>query len=347
MARKSHDDGGGGNEWMNTYSDLVTLLMTFFVLLFSMSSVNAEKWEKFIEAMNNDPDAATTQIVENKNDKEGDAPLENKGEGDTMTPGDPSEIKDFTDLFEVLQKYVEEQGLQNAIEVSKSGDNVVYIRFKNNIFFQPDKSDLRAEGREILGFLGECLQAVQEQIHIISINGHTADVGNDNYAVSDWMLSSARAGQVADFLDMAMDIEPTKLRPMGYGKNYPVADNSTQEGREQNRRVDMTIVKDDGSVDQQLADLFDPAQFPKSGGGLDLMEPSTTPGTSELPTQTEDQPPAEPAPEESQPPAEPAPAESQPPAEPAPAESQPPAEPAPAENASPASSGPAPSEGAQ
>ena len=98
----------------------------------------------------------------------------------------------------------------------------------------------------------------------------------------------------------------------------------------------MTIVKDDGSVDQQLADLFDPAQFPKSGGGLDLMEPSTTPGTSELPTQTEDQPPAEPAP-----------AEFQPPAEPAPAESQPPAEPAPAENASPASSGPAPSEGAQ
>ena len=108
------------------------------------------------------------------------------------------------------------------------------------------------------------------------------------------MLSSARAGQVADFLDMAMDIEPTKLRPMGYGKNYPVADNSTQEGREQNRRVDMTIVKDDGSVDQQLADLFDPAQFPKSGGGLDLMEPSTPPAPRSCPPKRRTSPPRSP-----------------------------------------------------
>lgn len=311
MARKSHDDGGGGQEWMNTYSDLVTLLMTFFVLLFSMSSVNAEKWEQFVNALKNDPNAATNQVVVNDpNGDPGTGPLQNKGEGDTMSPSEPSEIQDFTDLFEVLQKYVEEQGLESSIELSKSGDNVVYIRFKNNIFFQPDKSDLKPEGREILGYLGECLTYVEEQIRIISINGHTADVGNDNYAVSDWMLSSARAGQVADFLDMKMDIDPTKLRPMGYGKNYPVADNSTDEGRQQNRRVDMTIVKEDGTVDQHLVDLFDPARFPQSGSGMDLFEPSTTPGTAELPPAAESgaepQPEAQPQPQgESQPQPEP------------------------------------------
>lgn len=284
MARKSRDEGGGGQEWMNTYSDLVTLLMTFFVLLFSMSSVNAEKWEMLVSALSN-KDANTTQVVVNNPGSTGDAPLENQGGGDTMVPGDPSEIKDFTDLFAVLQQYVKEKGLEQSIEVSKNGENVVYIRFKNNIFFQPDKSDLKTEATEILDYVGECLNAVEEQIRIISINGHTADVGNEHYAVSDWMLSSARAGQVADYLDMRMDIEPTKLRPMGYGKNYPVADNSTDEGRQQNRRVDMTIVKDDGTVDQHLVDLFDPARFPKSGSGLDLFNPETTgPGAAGIPT---------------------------------------------------------------
>lgn len=281
MARKSRDEGGGGQEWMNTYSDLVTLLMTFFVLLFSMSSVNAEKWEMLVNALSPKENANSSQVVVNNPGTTGDSPLENQGGGDTMVPGDPSEIEDFTDLFAVLQQYVKEKGMEQSIEVSKNGDNVVYIRFKNNIFFMPDKSDLKKEATEILDYVGECLNAVEDQIRIISINGHTADVGNEQYAVSDWMLSSARAGQVADYLDMKMDIDPTKLRPMGYGKNYPVADNSTDEGRQQNRRVDMTIVKEDGSTaDQHLVDLFDPAQF---GNGLDLFTPSATLGTENLP----------------------------------------------------------------
>ena len=81
------------------------------------------------------------------------------------------------------------------------------------------------------------------------------------YSVSDWLLSGERASQVARYLDEEKKITPSKLRPMGYGKNFPIADNSTAEGREQNRRVDMTIVRDAGGgaeVDKQLASVFDP-----------------------------------------------------------------------------------------
>lgn len=302
MARKSHDDGGGGNEWMNTYSDLVTLLMTFFVLLFSMSAVDAEKWEAFVKAMSN-PGDDTSQIVINAPEEGGDSPLTNQGDANQLTEGtSPSDEMsplptDFDDLYAFLQKFVDENNLGSAIEVSKSGDNVVYIRFRNNIFFMPDKSDLLAEGMEVLSYLGDCLAAVQDQIHLVSINGHTAQTDDPNYSVSDWMLSGERASRVADYLDNEKGFAPEKLRPMGYGKNFPIADNSTPEGQEQNRRVDITIVREDNGqsvIESQLADLFDPAQFPKSGGADDLFSAApedgitSTAGADELPPPASD-----------------------------------------------------------
>lgn len=283
MARKPREEPSG-DSWMNTYSDLVTLLMTFFVLLFSMSSVNAEKWEMFVEALSK-TGAETSQIVIADDPEHGDAPVENSHTGEPesgLNPADPTEEssvpEDFDDLFAFLQKYVEENNLSDSIEVMKDGDSVVYIRFRNSIFFEPDKSVLRQEAYTILGFLGDCLYSVQDDIYLISINGHTADVGNEDYAVSDWQLSSMRASVVADYFDSQKDIDATKLRPMGYGRSYPIADNSTAEGRQQNRRVDMTIMRNvddpegESRLEKQLASLFDPSQFPKTGGATDVMD---------------------------------------------------------------------------
>lgn len=295
MARKKGGgDEGGGQEWMNTYSDLVTLLMCFFVLLFSMSSVDAEKWEAFVKAFNKMGDQ-TSQIVINANDDEGDAPITNSGDAYQMEVNDGEELAtlptDFDELFAFLKEFVEESGLDSSVEVMTDGENAVYIRFQNNVFFAADASDLLPDGLYILNFLGDCLAAVQDQIYVISINGHTADVGFDDYAVSEWMLSSERAGRVADYLDSEKHVDATKLRPMGYGKSFPVADNSTDEGRQQNRRVDMTIVREaetNSNIEQQLASLFDPSQFPKPGSLQDIWAADTTPGTTELPENMED-----------------------------------------------------------
>ncbi len=276
------------NSWMNTYSDLVTLLLCFFVLLFSMSSVNAEKWEAFVKAFAH-PGDETAQVVLNSEEAEqGEGPLPNDNAGDQVGESmseefDPTEMpEDFSDLYFYLQKYVEENDLQSTVEVAKSGDSVVYIRFQNNVFFDPDKYYLRPQAYDILNYVGDCLHSVEEDIYIISINGHTAEVGYENYAVSDWMLSSERASSVAIFFDDEKDIDPQKLRPIGYGKNFPIAPNDTQQGREQNRRVDITIVKNqDGSgsggwSDEELSGLFDPTKFPRSGGTGDILIPDNS-----------------------------------------------------------------------
>lgn len=281
MAKKPREEPSG-DAWMNTYSDLVTLLMTFFVLLFSMSSVDAEKWELLVEALA----GSGNQVVLDPDGIPGDYTVAgNDGGGDgtnLVVSGDPSELSDFNNLFAYLEKYVQDNNLSNSIEVMSSGDNAVYIRFRNSIFFMPDKADLRQETLEILDYLGDCLYAVEDQIYVISINGHTAQVDTLGgvYAVSDWILSAERASQVARFLDEQKGITGSKLRPMGYGKNFPIADNNTVEGREQNRRVDITIIRDTGGgaeVDQQLASLFDPDQFPRSGGAGDVLGPGYQP----------------------------------------------------------------------
>ena len=281
MARKPRQEEDSGT-WLNTYSDLVTLLLVFFVLLYSLSSVDAEKWERFVKAFSNAGEA-TSQIVLDveEPDENASGPLENQGSANQITEGVSPDAEsplpmDFDDLYAYLKSYVEENELVSAVDVSKKGDNTVYLRFQNNIFFAPDRYDLLPKAYDVLGFIGDCLNSVQDQIYIISINGHTAKVNYD-YAISDWMLSSERASRVAIFLEEEKEIVPTKLRPMGYGCNYPIADNNTQQGREQNRRVDMTIIRatssTDDSVESELASLFDPTQFPSSGGVQDIFTP--------------------------------------------------------------------------
>ncbi len=284
MSKKPRQEEDTGT-WMNTYSDLVTLLLTFFVLLFSMSSVSAEKWESFVTAFSAHPGDDTAQVVLDMNAQGGgDEIYAVAGNTDDFpTGGAPSAGEplptDFNSLYNYLENYVMENNLSSSVQVSQGGESVVYIRFQNNIFFAPDRYEILPEAYETLSFVGDCLASVQDEIYLISINGHTAAVDYDGYGVSDWMLSSERASSVAIYLEDEKAIDGDKLRPMGYGNNYPVESNDTAEGRQHNRRVDMTIIRQsDGNealLDSELASLFDPDEFPRTGGAIDILEPAS------------------------------------------------------------------------
>lgn len=270
--------------WMNTYSDLVTLLLTFFVLLYSTATVDTEKWEMLVKAFTN-PGKDTQQVVIGNVEDMGDKLL--TATGDIPPPGDKESLKqtdqqmpaNFDELYEYLKSYASSQGMDDAVQISK-GEGRVYIRFQNNLFFAPDSAAILADAYPLLDFLGDCLNAVNDEILLVNINGHTAAVPNgETYQVSDWMLSSERASNIAIYLDDKKHVDPKKLRPMGYGKNFPIADNDTIEGREENRRVDIVIVSNQSSLTQndamynEFEGLFDPTKFPESGGVDDLLIP--------------------------------------------------------------------------
>lgn len=177
MGRRKKSGGGGGANWMDTYGDMVTLLLCFFVLLYSMSDVNKEKFEILVRAFN--PSAAeVSQIVIDSKEEPGEDPLISSEQTDP--------VDDFDELFYTLSQYIEQNNLQNDIEVSK-GDGFAFITFRNNIFFDGDSYVLKQEGKDTLDVLAGALNSVTESIKEISVLGHTSQASPDipNEPVSD------------------------------------------------------------------------------------------------------------------------------------------------------------------
>lgn len=282
MARKKKIDEEPCGNWMDTYGDMVTLLLTFFVMLFSMSSVDKEKFEILVKAFTNSS-AETQQIVMTP---EGQGNQLGTNQGDAPPPGDGEDLdlqkdlpKDFDELYQYLKAYIKQNGMEGSVEVTK-GDGAVFIRFEDSIFFNPDSFQLKSLGNQILDFLGNCLKNVEEEILTININGHTAAVPNvENYRISDWRLSSERASSVAIYFEEQKGIPPKKLLPIGYGKNFPRASNDTVEGRKKNRRVDMMIISEESTLTDEeilktlLAGTFDDTVYPKAGSSKDILVP--------------------------------------------------------------------------
>lgn len=276
---KKQREGGGGQEWLNTYADMITLVLTFFVLLYSISNVNISKLEEIAAAMQRQLgiESTSTEALE-------DVPVDLKyptiGE-DADSPGLGSEYisgtgtgaraassESMMDLAKDIQTYFDTGNLDAAISTS---ENAVYIRFKNDLLFDPDSAVLRQDSKSMLDSLGTMLIERKDDIKAIYINGHTAQAANS--LINDRLLSSERADNVAIYLE-SVGVEPRTLICRGYGKYYPIADNSTKEGREQNRRVDMIILGSDYKLSDsdldstETMDPLFPADMPADMSGV-------------------------------------------------------------------------------
>lgn len=251
MQRRSSGGEGGGDSWLNTYADMVTLLLTFFAVLLSMSSVDQEKFNAFIESFSNLPPEIIEQIVGH-----GDNPNEDPN---ATVPTEQEVTQAMDNLYQMLIEYVEQHGMQDQVSIQKSG-GIIFIRFDSAIFFHPDDYVLLPTSEETLAFVGDGVCQYENMIKLVAILGHTATVSED-YPVSEWMLSSQRAAVVGMYLDDTKCFDPTKIITIGYGGNFPVAENETEEGRRQNRRVELAIISKNSTIGFDpytgLADIYD------------------------------------------------------------------------------------------
>lgn len=285
MAKKNLDEGGGN--WMDTYGDMVTLLLTFFVMLYSMSSVSEEKWAELVKAFNIMSEDQVDQIVINPDNLiDGDGILENSNQNLQEGAGAEKLTDNEMDLlFLEIQKYIQDNNMQNSIvaeiddENNVSVDNPegnigthsknIYIQFKDNVLFMPDESVMRDGSEEVISFLGECLYKVRDDIALVIIKGHTADAPSS--VVDSRILSSERASTISNYLERECKIESTLLYPIGLAGDYPIATNDTEEGRTQNRRVEIVIIG-------KNSDLV------KSGDLLKILGASFETGTADFST---------------------------------------------------------------
>ena len=239
---KKKKSGGGGANWMDTYGDMVTLLLCFFVLLYSMSTISEEKWRAIVTSFN--PFA-----IEDPTDPEGNDgivadPIDEAG----GIPADPNvaaqrDIEEtMEELLLAIQTAVSEEGWESVVQVSMEGGDV-YISFRDSVFFNADKYDLLPDGQAILGSLCPLLNAAEDAIDEIRIQGHTAQ-GSPNQRNDPWndmQLAANRAIAVTLFLRDNSNIHPTRIIPESYGQWRPISSNKTAEGRAPNRRVEMII----------------------------------------------------------------------------------------------------------
>lgn len=231
MAKKRKTNNSGGANWMNTYCDLVTLLLIFFILLYAMSTIDAQKYADIVASF-------SKQMNPEVYYKQG--PPADTDEA-TQVPGalDNNNADELDELYTLLQQYVDQNELGNQVQLNRS-EEYVFIRFSDSVTFRGYSDILEPSGRAILDVLAGGLKAVDEYIEEVIIAGHTAAVEYDKTDI-DRSLSTDRANVVLKYLEDKNVIDPSKYLAIGYGLYSPIADNSTPEGRAKNRRVEIYI----------------------------------------------------------------------------------------------------------
>ncbi len=232
--KKPPEVEAGCPAWMATYSDMVTLLMTFFIVLLSMSSTDEVKFNAFVRSFSNLPDAVIEELMGDVEPHDKESAIEDQE--DDKSPIDQ--------LYDNLHEYLQDHGLDDSITMQNI-DGVVYIRFDSDMFFEPNEYVMRQDSIPVLSFIGHALKEYEEHIRMINSLGFTATIDNGSY----WMLSGERAAIVAIHLNEVCNIVTDKITTMGFGNRYPVASNNTSEGRAKNRRVELIIVGVESTTD--------------------------------------------------------------------------------------------------
>lgn len=250
MGRKKA--GGGGEDcgsWMDTYGDMVTLLLCFFVMLYSMSDINQQKWEMFVKSIfPNSGDVE--QVAINENISEGEYDVSGNLEIDEELP------EDLDELWLTIVDKLNEKGVAD-VSVSQ-GEGYTFVAFENHAFFAGDSSALTSEATELLDIFCEIIAPEVDKISQIEIMGHTAqaDPNHPNNPRTDRLLSAMRSAEVAAYITNKNIIDPSKLVGISYGQFRPVDTFVTSEGRARNRRVEFLIV-DAGADIKSMNDYYD------------------------------------------------------------------------------------------
>jgi len=273
MAKKKQEEAGGGGApaWMATFSDLMNLLLCFFVLLFSMSSVDAAKFEQVVASLQSTfsilPAGGATigegEMVGNgisqlkeldvyfneamtSNDEGGSDSDESedggKGdEGDTDFQEEMEEAgtAESEKMAEEMEKALEKAGIAEQVNI-EFNEQYVLLTLNGAILFKSGKAEIQPEAKSIIKKIAQIIDVYDE--NIIEVEGHTDNVpiSGGKYANNN-VLSTFRALAVADYIKAKSHVDPALLKFSGRGSYLPIASNKTAAGRAKNRRVEIKV----------------------------------------------------------------------------------------------------------
>ena len=233
--------------WMATFADMCTLLLTFFVLLLTFANMDVVKFKEMLGSVR---DAFGVQVQspgEYQPTKPKEAP--SKTAPQPMSPRqpampaftqfDPREAAEADRMANQVRKMAEESGLGGSLNIS-SGPQGVRLRVKGQLLFQPGQAALMHQANQLLDSL---VKVMNKFDFYLTVEGHTDDQPiSTAHFPSNWELSAARAAAVLRAL-VNRGVPRQRIAAVGYADNYPLASNSTEQGRNKNRRVEFVFTK--------------------------------------------------------------------------------------------------------
>ena len=259
MARNKKEEAPPRTDgWMNTFADLMNLLLCFFVMLFAMSTIDSDKFQQIIASFNSNYTvlesgspgmtegmliatgaSQLTEISQEYSEMTSEGNNENADNiENAMDILDQAELVESEQMADKIEDMINKAGKTDAIEVQVT-QHYVCLNMKGALLFQSASADLTEEAKDVLSEVASILKLYED--NLIEIEGHTDNIPivHELYKSND-ILSVYRALSVFQYL-VEEGVNPTNLKHSGRGEYDPIASNDTAEGRAQNRRVEIKI----------------------------------------------------------------------------------------------------------
>jgi chemotaxis protein MotB len=233
--------------WLLTYSDMITLLLALFIILFAISTINAKKFLAFkmgiTQSFNNVVQQTSHDGILPTQDALSAQPTITTSMTSTL-PKSASTTKtahsDLTKIQAELSQQLAAVGLSSVTSVSRTEQGVVVEIFADKAYFANDRATLQPLGDKVIDTIGAVLRTVPNHVEVQGYTDNVPITGGPY--VSNWELSGARAAAAVVRLETVDKITANRLSAVGFGTTHPVASNATAAGRAQNRRIDVVVL---------------------------------------------------------------------------------------------------------
>ncbi|MCR5156632.1 MAG: flagellar motor protein MotB [Butyrivibrio sp.] len=268
MAKRQEEIKPGLPAWQGTFGDLMNLLLCFFVLLFSMANMDAAKFEEVAASFSSafgifnggemaigkgaligDGISQLTQLSayvtsmgiaqEDKSQQE-DREAEDMEQEELLEAAEKEQLEASEELAGKIEDALENGAIDDVVSLNYTSQ-YVQLTIQGAILFDSGKTDIKEDALPVIEKVGQILETYAGGT--IEIEGHTDNVpmsGGGKYANND-ELSAGRALTIFYYLTENTNLDPSNLVHTGRGQYDPIADNSTDEGRARNRRVEIKI----------------------------------------------------------------------------------------------------------
>ena len=237
--RKKFEDKENLERWLLTYADLITLLLAFFVVMYSMSQIDAKRFGKVAEALNGVLKGGELAIKR-------DGMNRKTGHG-LLQLGNLRMIQ--KQILEKFNKLGKQEVLQT--EITERG---LVVHIMESALFPAASATLTSKTSDVLNIIANQIRDIPNHVRI---EGHTDDRPiNTSVFPSNWELSSARATRVVRYMIEDHNIAPDRLSALGYGKFRPVMANNSIENRASNRRIDVVILTMELTLKEPTSQLY-------------------------------------------------------------------------------------------